>query len=536
MRRFLLITLLLAGLAARAADIRSEAIEAHIRFLADDLLEGRETGTRGFDIAASYVASEFVSAGLAPAGTDGAWFQPIPFRAAQLVPERCSFVVRQAGKAATLEHRKDVLLRPDFAAAEVAVAAPVVFAGFGIVAPELGHDDYASIDARGKIVLTITGAPAAFPSDQRALYSSGDQKEAAAAAHGAVGLLQVKSITDERRFPFEKTARQTNITPMRFLGPDGKPANVVPQLRVQATLNRPAAAKLFAHAPVDLERVLDDAEKGIGHSFPLDARISTRVVTRFRQVSSRNIAGVLRGSDPALRNEYVVYTAHLDHLGANGAGADKIYNGALDNGSGIAALVEIARAFAALPKPPARSVLFVAVTGEEKGEQGSQYFAEFPTVPREAIVADINMDMFQMHYPVADLVALGGEHTTLGEQARSAAETVGFTLTADPQPEEVRFIRSDQYSFVKKGVPAIHLKAGPHSSDASIDGVQVSRDWLRTVYHTPKDDLQQRIDFPSGARYAQTNFLLGLAVANAPERPKWKERDFFGEKFGRRAR
>jgi hypothetical protein len=522
---------MLTASAVYAADVRPQAIEAHIRFLADDVLEGRETGTRGFDIAANYVASQFAQMGLVPAGDSGSWFQPIPFRGAQLVPEKSSFILRQGGKATKLVHRKDALLWADFSSADNRLTAPIVFAGFGIVAPELGHDDYASLDARGKVVLLLTGAPPAFPSEQRAYYSSGEHKQAAAVAHGAVGMLSLKSITDEKRYPFAKAAKQTGMTPMRYVGPDGKPADVEPQIRAGASLSREAAAKLFAGAPMTVDRVLEDAEKGVAHSFPLDASASAHIVTRYRELRSRNVAGMLRGSDPARRDEYVVYTAHLDHLGANGTGADKIYNGALDNGSGIAALLEIARAFAALPQPPARSVLFVAVTGEEKGEQGSEYIAAFPTVPRDAIVADINMDMFQMHYPVADLVALGGEHTNLGELAKSAAETVGFTMTPDPQPEEVRFIRSDQFSFVKKGIPAIHLKAGPHSSDASIDGVQVSREWLRNIYHTPKDDLSQHIDYASGARYAQTNFLLGLAVANAAARPAWKAGDFFGEKF-----
>lgn len=514
--------------------IAPHAIASHIRFLADDVMEGRETGSRGYDVAAAYVAASLMSLGLEPAGSEGTWFQPIRFRSAQLVPEKCSFSIAGGGAAAKLEHRKDVLIRPYFVDSASDVSAPVVFAGFGITAPELKHDDYAQLDVKGKIVLVVTGAPVTFPSDQRALYSASEMKEAAAAKRGAVGLISVRSITDERRFPFEKSARQPNTTSMRYLDHDDNPADVEPRLKVSALLSRDAAAKLFAGTPLTLDQVLDDAEKGVGHSFPLRGTIAAHTETAFDIATSRNVAGVLRGSDPQRREEYVLYTAHLDHLGAHGGGTDPIYNGALDNGSGIAALLEIARAFASLPKPPARSVLFVAVTGEEKGEQGSEYFAEYPTVPASSIVADINMDMFQMHYPVADLVALGGEHTTLGDAALRAAAATGFTISPDPQPEEVRFIRSDQYSFVKKGIPAIHLKAGPKSSDPSIDGEKVSREWLRTIYHTVHDDLSQKIDYPSGARYAETNFRLGLDVADAPARPEWKAGDFFSIVFGGR--
>jgi Zn-dependent M28 family amino/carboxypeptidase len=514
--------------------IEPRAIESHIRFLADDVLEGRETGSRGYDVAAAYVAAKLMALGLEPAGSEGSWFQPIRFRSAQLVPEKCSFTLRDGGTTTKLEHRKDILIRPYFADASSEVSAPVVFAGFGISAPELEHDDYAKLDVKGKIVLVVTGAPVTFPVDQRALYSATEMKEAAAAKRGAVGLISVKSITDERRFPFEKTSRQTNIASMRYLDHDDNPADVEPRLKVEALLSRETAAKLFVGTPLTLDQVLDDAEKGTAHSFPLHGTLSAHTETSFEVVTSKNVAGVLRGSDEQRRDEYVLYTAHLDHLGAHGSGADHIYNGALDNGSGIAALLEIARAFASLPKAPARSVLFVAVTGEEKGEQGSEFFAQYPTVPPSSIVADINMDMFQMHYPVADLVALGGEHTTLGDAARRAAEATGFTISPDPQPEEVRFIRSDQYSFVKKGIPAIHLKAGPKSSDPAIDGEKVSREWLRTVYHTVHDDLSQKIDYPSGARYAETNFRLGLEVANAPTRPEWKEGDFFSVVFGGR--
>jgi len=212
-------------------------------------------------------------------------------------------------------------------------------------------------------------------------------------------------------------------------------------------------------------------------------------------------------------------------------GDDRIYNGALDNASGSAALIEIARAFASLPQRPMRSVVFVAVTGEEKGELGSEYFAKHPTFT--PLVANINMDMFTMLFPNKDVIALGAEHTTLGPQAIDAAKQAGFEVSPDPQPEEVRFIRSDQYSFVKQGIPAITFKAGVKSSDPSIDGEKVTRAWLREVYHTVHDNPDQKLDYASGARWADANFILALAVANAPEKPAWTKGDFFAQRFAK---
>ncbi|HWS71149.1 MAG TPA: M28 family metallopeptidase [Thermoanaerobaculia bacterium] len=520
-----------ADTAAARDRIKPAAIAAHIRFLASDLLEGRETGSRGFELGANYVAAQFAALGLDATGDDGTFFQKIDFRSARLITDRSSMSIDDNGSVSTLTPKVDVLIKPDFARDVVDVHAPAVFAGFGIVAPELGRDDYAGIDVRDKVVVYLTGAPATFPHNQRAYYSNTQVKEELAAARGAIGVIVVKSNPDELRYPFEKSARQSDIVAMKRLN-RGVPAEFTPQLRGIASLSRGAAQRLFAHAPQPIEKILADADKGLTESFPLKVSVSIKTASAFDTVHSENVVATLRGSDPALRDEYVVLSAHLDHLGEHGPAADKIFNGAFDNASGIACLIEIARAFASMPQPPARSILFAAFTGEEKGEEGSGMLARHPPV-RGSIVADVNMDMFLMLYPVKDLVPFGGEHSSLGETAKAAASAMGFELSPDPNPEEVRFIRSDQYSFVREGIPAIILKAGSKSSDPSIDGEKASREWLRTIYHTPKDDLSQPMDFASGARYAQTNFLLTLAVANDPLKPRWNVGDFFGDRFGR---
>src|SRR4051812_34737274 len=369
--------------------VRPAAIASHIHFLADDALEGREPGTRGFEIAAEYVRAQFAAVGLQPIHCD--WFQRFSLRAAALDETQSSLSID--GKPLVI--RKDFLLRPDFARENVTVEAPLVVAGFGVTAPELHHDDYAGIDANGKIVVILSGAPKPFPADQRAYYSSAEVKRQNAAAHGAVAMLSISTTTDEARNPFEKRARQSGIVPMTYLDSNGRPVDVLDALKGAASLSGDTAKMLFTGAPIPLDRVLADAESGVAHSFPLSATAAIKTVTRFSQVTSENVIGLLPGSDAKLGNEYVVVSAHLDHLGNHppANGSDGLYNGAYDNASGIASLIEIARGLAAGPRPK-RSILFVALTAEEKGEQGSEYFVHFPPVPTRQLVADVNMDMF----------------------------------------------------------------------------------------------------------------------------------------------
>ena len=510
--------------------IRGEAISAHIRFLADDLLEGRETGSRGFEIAARYVAAHFSAYGLQPGGDDGTYFQHIRFRSSHVDNLHSALVLHDGKRDVPLEMSKDFYLRPSLRRETDEVTAPLVFASFGIVAPELGHDDYASINARGKIVVIITGAPSRFPHDQRAYYSSVAVKEEIAAAHGAVGILSLRSNIDEARFSFAKTAKQSDSVAMRFIDAKGEPSGTLPQIRGDGSISRTGATKLFTRSPKPVEQLLADADKDQLHSFPLNVSATIHTTSIFGEAQSENVVAILPGSDPMLRSEHVVVSAHLDHLGDHAAGTDRIYNGAYDNASGIAALLEIARAFASLPQAPARSLVFIAFTGEEKGIQGSGYFVDHPP---GTLVANVNMDMFLMLFPAKDLIAYGGEHTSLGTLARRASESTGLTISPDPSPEEVRFIRSDQYSFVKHGVPAISLKTGLTSTDPALDGDKLTKDWLRNVYHTPKDDLQQPFDLPTGVKYTQTNFLIAWGAANGAEKPTWNAGDFFGAKFGK---
>jgi hypothetical protein len=523
--------LFLATLPLSAANpIKPEAIAAHVRFLADDLLEGRETGSRGHAIAARYVAAQFAAAGLTPAGDGNTYFQRVPLRASRLVPESSSFAVRDGERRVEFTHRKEVSIAPGLM--EVAdVDAPVVFVGYGVVAPELHHDDYAGVDVKGKIVLIVRGAPASFPNNPRAYYGTTAVKGRFAADRGAIGMISVKGPTEESRLPFSVELARPPAAPMNYVNAKGEIDGAFPQIRARASISSAVATELFAHAQMPLAATLADVERGEIRSFPLETRVAIHTTTTFSEVVSENIVALLRGSDPTLRAEHIVYSAHVDHLGIDPDNkTDRIYNGALDNGSGVASLIEIAKAFAALPQRPKRSILFVALTAEEKGEQGAAAFADRA---KEKLVADINMDMFMMLYPVKDVVLLGGEQTTLGASAARAARAAGFIISPDPQPEEVRFVRSDQYAFVKKGIPAIHIKAGLLSTDPNVDAAKLSKQWLREVYHSPRDESSQPIDWASGARYAYANFLLGIELANTSTVPQWKAGDFFAGKFAR---
>jgi hypothetical protein len=518
-----------SGAGGEIPEVRPEALRAHMAFLADDLLEGRGTGTRGHELAARYVAAQLEALGLEPAGDSSSFLQRVPFRRAQLVEAECSLALRRGGTTRPLAYARDYFMGADPLRERSALAAPAVFAGFGVTAPELGHDDYADLDARGKVVVLLAGAPPGFPRDQRAYYSSNLMREANAVAHGAVGILTLRTTLEERRVTWERAIRQSRLAAMRWLEPDGTPHDAHPEILVTATLSRSGAEALFAGAPRPLAAVLAEADTGAVRGFALPVEVRARRTTRHSTATSPNVAGLLRGSDPRLRDQYVVFTAHLDHLGVSTpVDGDSINNGAYDNASGVATMLEVARALRALPRPPRRSVLFLAVTGEEKGLQGSGYFARFPTVPRAGIVADVNLDMFLMLHPLRAVVAVGAEHSSLGPVVERAARRLGLRVVPDPAPEEVVFVRSDQYSFVRQGVPAVFLV---DAGEGPEENAAVER-WLRTVYHTPADDMRQRFDWGAAVKFAQLNYLVGLGVADEAQRPSWKPGDFFGEKFG----
>ncbi len=515
--------------------IRPEAIRAHMRFLADDLLEGRGTGARGYELAARYVAAHFESLGLEPAGPGGSYYQPVPLREIRLLPEESSLVLVRGGKSEPLALQKDFLMFGPALHTETRVEAPVVFAGYGVTATERGYDDYTGIDVRGKIVALLSGAPPSFPSAERAHFSSRVLKAENAARRGAVGMLFLWTEKDEQVFPWAAAARMSRQPSLRWLSPEGTPNDVQPELRGGAWLSREVSGSLLSGAPKSFGEALAAADRSEPQAFPLPVSARIRMSGRHAPLESPNVLAVLRGSDPRLRDEYLVYTAHLDHEGiGEPRDGDSIYNGALDNASGVAQMLEVARAFTRLAARPRRSVMFIAVTAEEHGLLGSDYFARYPTVPVGQIVANVNLDGGLILYLPADVVAHGAEHSTLGGVVQSAATRLGLELSPDPAPEQTFFIRSDQYSFVKQGIPAVFVFPGMRSADPSVQGASVFQNYLDARYHTPQDDMRQTFSFEAGATGARLNFLIGYEVAQQEERPHWNEDDFFGRTFAPR--
>ncbi|MGH9751102.1 MAG: M28 family peptidase [Candidatus Polarisedimenticolia bacterium] len=525
--------------AAAAADaIRPEAIRAHMAFLADDLLQGRAPGTPGYDLAARYARAHLEGIGLRGGAADGAWFQPVPLRRGQPVPGGSALMLRGAGGTRALRFETDYTFVDHQAGIEREISAPVVFAGFGVTAPERQYDDYAGLDVRGRIVAILSNAPSTFPGTLRAYHADSRTKQDNAAAHGAAGILGIRLPDDERRFPWDSVLRETRIgwSSLRWIDAAGRPAGLNEAIRAGALLNRSGSEALFAGEDHGLDAIFEAAARGAPPAFPLRNNATILRRSRHTPVASHNVVAILEGSDPVLRREHVVYTAHLDHIGVGPVvDGDAIYNGALDNAAGSAVVLEVARAFSRLPRPPRRSVVFLLVTAEEAGLVGSDHFAEHPTVPPESIVANINLDGGATFFPARDAIAWGEEHSDLKPLVRAAAAGAGLEISPDPFPEETIFIRSDQYSFVRRGVPSVFVDLGLTSADPAIDGGAVIRNWLVTDYHSPRDDMDQPFHFDSSARLARLAFLLGHAVAMQDARPRWNEGDFFGERFGRRA-
>jgi hypothetical protein len=521
--------------------ISPEALKAHLEFLADDALEGRRTGTRGHDLAVRYMAAQFAAAGLKGGMPDGAYYQKVPLRRTEVIPEATSMVLSGSGKTIGLKYGTDILLLDTHQSDRGAVSGQAVFAGYGVSAPELNYDDYAGLDVKGKIVAVLTNeAPPKFPSPVRGYYMSDEVKKRTAADHGAAGIVGVRTPETETRFPWVFFQREVEIgyNSMRWLAAGGQVHGLDARPGPWPVLSRAAAEAFFEGEERSLAEVFAGATKGEPPRFAMQKTVTVRYRSRHSSLESANVVAVLEGTDPAWKGEYVVFSAHIDHLGIGPAvDGDSIYNGALDNASGCAALLEMARAFAQRPRRPRRSLLFLATTGEEQGLLGADYFANNPPVPIEKVAANINIDEPMPYVPsLRDVVVHGSAHSSLGKTAVQAAAESGFEVSPDPYPEEGMFVRTDHYPFVKQGVPALYLTMGYKSGAPGVDALEVQKKWLVTYYHSPKDDASQKFDYATGAKFARFAGLAGYQAAMEAERPKWNEGDFFGKRFGRNDR
>lgn len=535
--RFLLPACLLAATAcdrappatAPAGDpAAARRIQADVRFLADDLLEGREAGTRGFELASLYVAERFRALGLQPAGGDGAYFQRVPLLRATREVDGARLAIVRDGTTTELRFGEQFLPGLNYNTAAAAVEAPAVFVGQGVFAPELQHDDFAGLDLHGKIAVLFSGAPMRFDNDRRALHAATNEKLRALAKRGAVGAVFVNTVADEVQIPWARNADNWDRPGMRLRNTDGSGIDTLPSLRVTATVSASAAESLFKSSGHSAAQLFQAAQEGSLKGFALPGTLVLASRTRIEPLQSRNVVAKLPGADATLARKHIVYSAHLDHLGVGApVKGDAIYNGALDNALGVAILLEAARTLHGKPAPK-RSLLFVATTGEEQGLLGAQWFA---THPPGALVADINLDMPMLLAPSSDVVPIGAEHSSLQAVLQQAARDIGVGLSPDPFPEEVVFVRSDQYAFVRAGIPALHLDGGTTAA-ADVDPKLAQREFMRRCYHQPCDDAKQPIQYSDAARLARLNARIGLLVGNAAEPPRWNPGDFFGARFG----
>ncbi|MGA9581945.1 MAG: M28 family metallopeptidase [Allosphingosinicella sp.] len=505
--------------AASQPSFSPESFRSHVTFLADDSLEGRDTGSRGYDIAALYVASRFEALGLKPAG-DGGWYQQVPFLESRLSGEPGSLSI--GGRR--FVHGQEIVLNPTPDEAPVAVEAPAVFVGYGLQAPEIGIDDYKGLDVRGKVVVALNGFPNGMKSDVGAHLNS--DKRAVASRQGAVGFISIRSLSEAKRRPWARLQQYANEPSLGWIGKDGRPYSPAPGLRFRATLDSPAAEALFAGAKIPLGRVLAEAERkgGRPQGFALKPRIAVSQQSALRRFSSPNVLAILPGSDPRLAGEYVLLMGHLDHEGMKTEGdGDRIYNGAMDNAVGIATMLEVARAMAASPDRPKRSILFAAVTAEEDGLLGAQYLARHG-VSGGKVAAVVNLDMPVLLYDFTDVIAFGAEHSTMGKAVERAGRGMGVALSEDPLPQEGLFTRSDHYRFVQEGVPSVFLMTGFANG-----GREKFTGFLSTHYHKVSDQLGLPIDWKAGAKFARINYEIAREIADAPQAPRWYSDSFFGK-------
>jgi Zn-dependent M28 family amino/carboxypeptidase len=490
---------------------------SHVQFLADDSLEGRDTGSQGFEKAANYMAEQFRAAGLEPAGVDG-YRQPMDFQVVKIDESRCSLDLLRDGKVQPVKLGDDAVLGVSPQAAEN-VEASAVFVGYGLKVPEAGYDDLAGQEVKGKIVVFVTGGPASMPGPVKAHFQSSEERRKALEKAGVIGTITIPN-PKSAEVPWSRIAA-ARFQPRMDLSDPGQ--GVPPPLPVGILFNPARAEMLFAGSGHTFQEILAalNADKPLPH-FPLAVKVHARVGLTRSNVKSQNVVGLLPGSDPKLKKEYVVVSAHLDHLGiGEPVNGDRIYNGAMDDASGDASLIEIARALK--NSKPKRSILFLSVTGEEKGELGSQYFAAHPTVSGP-LVADLNMDMYLPLFPLKYLEVQGLDESTLGDDIRAVAAIAGVQVQADKEPEHNRFIRSDQYSFIKKGVPALAFKFGwlPGTPEE-----KTFKAWYAERYHAPSDDLSQPVDLAAAAQFDAILEKLALRIADADHRPEWKATSFF---------
>jgi Zn-dependent M28 family amino/carboxypeptidase len=492
----------------------------YIKVLADDNMEGRETGSDGLRRAEAYVVEQLKKNGAEPAGSDG-YYQAVKFESRQLIEKDSSAALVRDGKSESLTLGEDVIMGTRAETAQE-VEAPMVFVGYGLRIPEQKYDDFAGLDLKGKVAVYISGSTSDTPAALSAHYQSIAERWKALRAAGAIGMVSILNPAS-MDIPWSRISGN-RAEPSMVLAEPG--FNDTEGLQVSLLVNPASAEKFFAGSPGSFAQIAQLAkDRDPLRHFPLAASLRVKATIEKKAVESANVVAKLPGSDASLKDQYVVLSAHVDHLGIGApVNGDKIYNGAMDNASGDAVLLDVAASLKKSGQKLKRSLLFVFVTGEEKGLLGSRYFAAHPTVPANSMAADINIDMFLPLFPLKVLTVYGLQESDLGEMVTKVANDRGIRIQSDPEPLRNVFIRSDQYSFIRVGIPSLTMKVGFEKGSAE---EQMVKDWRTNRYHAPSDDLNQPVDLSAAAAYEEVMRGLMIAVANDPQRPQWKQDSFF---------
>lgn len=497
--------------------IDAPALDAHLRFLSDDLLEGRGPGTRGIEIAARYIAAQFERAGLRPAASDTSYFQRVPFVA--MTPD-ARLAMRAAGRRFDLRYGDDFVAFAGVQQPAASAAGELVFVGYGVTAPEQDWDDYEDVDVTGKVLLMLVNDPGKtqagrFRGDTLTYYGRWTYKYEEAARRGAAGAILIHT-RELAGYPWGVVRSSWSGEQFELAATAGEP-----RVPVKAWITWDAAAQVLAAAGQDLQALYDAAQSAEFRPVRTGVQVDAAVRSRIRRIESSNVAALLPGSSRP--DEVVVYTSHYDHLGiGDPVNGDSIYNGARDNASGTALLLTLADAFARLPEPPARSILLLAVTAEEQGLLGSRYYAENPLFPLTKTAANVNVDALNLWGATTDIVALGVDRSTLGPVVQEAAAAEGLTLEGDASPEQGYFFRSDQFSFVRFGVPAAYIDQGyDYVGRPAGWGDEREDEYRERDYHQPSDEYRADFDLAGAVQMGRVAFRVGHAVAQMPAFPEW---------------
>lgn len=498
------------------------ALRSHVEFLGSDALEGRGTGTSASFVAATYLASELRKLRLLPLGDDSTYYQNIPMHGSKPLPQTSLQFFSKHGEF-TLRLGEDYLLDQAGPYAFIAKPAPLVFVGYGIVAPEYDYNDYQALEVEGKIVVFFEGEPRSrdrryFEGESPTLHSLLRTKQNVALARGALGSIMIPHARETAYKTWPEWQREFALEDIHLYYSVARSLGVI--------MNPQSAERLFAEAAYSLEELDKMEASNKLPSFSLPVRAAFRGSFQQRDFLAANVLGMLPGRDPQIKNPYVLVSAHYDHLGIGpSVRGDSIYNGVFDNAVGVAAVLELARAFAALPKRPARSLVFLFTTGEEYGLLGATYYADNPLVPLHQTAANLNVDGLALFDTFEDLVGVGAELSSLGEILQRIAGEIGLTVSEVPAPfsASAAFARSDQFAFATAGIPAILIMEGQRYRNTSYDeGLQRMIRWGREIYHSPFDDLQQPLNYEAATQHTRALFAFCYALAELNEPPQWR--------------